>query len=205
MSEHYFSKKPQSKSAPKTWNSELRGSSFSFTSDVGVFSKQGIDFGTRLLIEHFKEPEIAGKLLDLGCGYGPIGIAIAHSYPERHVVMVDVNERAVSLAKENAQQNGVKNVALVHSDSFTDLDDQFAAVITNPPIRAGKKVVYKMFEESYSALLEGGELWIVIQRKQGAPSAEKKLQQLFGDVQIVTRKKGYFIYKALKLDPTGVM
>lgn len=205
MSEHYFSKKPQSKSAPKTWNSELRGSSFSFTSDVGVFSKQGIDFGTRLLIEHFKEPEIAGKLLDLGCGYGPIGIAIAHSYPERHVVMADVNERAVSLAKENAQQNGVKNVALVHSDSFTDLDDQFAAVITNPPIRAGKKVVYKMFEESYSALLEGGELWIVIQRKQGAPSAEKKLQQLFGDVQIVTRKKGYFIYKALKLDPVSVM
>src|SRR5690625_3666905 len=84
MSEHYFSEKPQSKSKPKTWDYSLRGNVYTFTSDIGVFSKNEVDFGTRLLIESFEEPRIQGHILDMGCGYGPIGITLAHSFPERH-------------------------------------------------------------------------------------------------------------------------
>jgi len=198
MSEHYFSKKPQSKSMPNKWSYTLRGKEYSFTSDIGVFSKKEIDFGSRLLIEKFEEPGIPGDILDLGCGYGPIGIALANSYPDRNVIMADVNERAIELARKNAINNNVENVEVIESDRFSKLSNRsFATIVTNPPIRAGKKVVHKMFEESKQALLDRGELWVVIQKKQGAPSAKDKLESLFGDVEVVFRSKGYFILKAL--------
>lgn len=198
MSEHYFSKNPQSKSEPKTWNYTLRGREYSFMSDVGVFSKNEVDFGSRLLIEQFEVPDISGDILDLGCGYGPIGIVLADQYPDRSVTMVDINERALELASENALKNRVEEVEVIQSDGFSCLGNRsFAAVVTNPPIRAGKKVVHKMFEESKQALLSRGELWVVIQKKQGAPSAKDKLESLFGNVEVVYRSKGYFILKAL--------
>lgn len=198
MSEHYFSKRPQSKSKPKLWNYKIRGNSYTFTSDVGVFSKNEVDFGTRLLIESFKEPTIAGDLLDLGCGYGPIGITLANVYQNRQIVMADVNERALDLAKKNAEKNNVSNISIIKSDRLSNLSHHsFAAILTNPPIRAGKKVIYRMFEESQEALLEHGELWVVIQKKQGAASAKKKLESLFGNIDIVTREKGYFIFRGL--------
>lgn len=198
MTEHYFSNKPQSKSKPKVWNNKIRGNSYTFTSDVGVFSKNEVDFGTRLLIESFKEPTITGDFLDLGCGYGPIGIALADVYSDRQVVLSDVNERALALAKINMEQNNVSNISIVESDRLSNLRNHlFAAILTNPPIRAGKKIIYRMFEESKEALLEHGELWIVIQKKQGAASAKKKLESLFGIVEVVVRDKGYFILRAL--------
>lgn len=198
MSEHYFSKNPQSKSMPNAWNYTLRGKEYSFISDTGVFSKNEVDFGTRLLIEQFEEPDISGAILDLGCGYGPIGITLADHYRDRNVVMVDVNERALTLASENVLNNHIENIEIIQSDRLSQLGDRsFAAVVTNPPIRAGKKVVHKMFEESKQALHEGGELWVVIQKKQGAPSAKDKLESLFGNVEVVFRSKGYFILKAL--------
>ncbi len=198
MSEHYFSKNPQSKSMPNAWKYTLRGKEYSFISDIGVFSKNEVDFGTRLLIEQFEAPNISGDILDLGCGYGPIGIALADRYQTRNIIMVDVNERALMLARENALKNNIENVDVIQSDGFSQLDDRsFATVVTNPPIRAGKKVVHKMFEESKQALLRHGELWVVIQKKQGAPSAKDKLESLFGSVEVVFRSKGYFILKAL--------
>lgn len=197
MSEHYFSKNPQSKSELKTWNYTLRGKEYSFTSDVGVFSKNEVDFGTRLIIEHFKAPAIAGDILDLGCGYGPIGVALADENQDRKVTMVDVNERALELARENAVRNNIENIEVIQSDGLSRLNHcSFAAIVTNPPIRAGKKVVHRMFEESKQALLRHGELWVVIQKKQGAPSAKEKLESLFGHVEVVFRSKGYFILKA---------
>lgn len=199
MSEHYYSEKPQSKSAPKTWEFELRGHSYTFTSDDGVFSKNRVDFGTQLLINQFKEPAIPGQILDLGCGYGPIGITIAHHYPDRTVVMADINERAIQLAQKNVAANSVKNARVVLSNRFANLAaDSFAAIVTNPPIRVGKKVIYKMFAECKDALSEQGELWIVIQRKQGAPSAKKELERLFDFVEVVAKDKGYFIYRMIK-------
>lgn len=199
MTEHYFSQQPQSQSSPKTWNYELRNKMYTFTSDVGVFSKSEVDFGSKLLTNQFIEPSISGNFLDLGCGYGPIGIAIAESYPERQVFMVDVNERALQLAAKNAQQNNINNVKLLQSDRLASLEGhKFASILTNPPIRAGKDVVHAMFEESAHALCDGGELWVVIQKKQGAPSAQKKLASLFKEVELVARSKGYHILRAFK-------
>lgn len=199
MSDHYYSERPQSISNRKVFSETIRGEDFTFTSDAGVFSKGGIDFGTRLLIEAFEEPSVAGDILDVGCGYGPIGITLASGFGDRHVWMVDINERAHTLAKQNARKNSVENVTIMQSDRLQAVEgNKFAAVCTNPPIRAGKDVVHAIFEESAEVLCSKGELWVVIQKKQGAPSAEKKLSALFESVEIVARKKGYFIFRAVK-------
>ncbi len=199
VSEHYYSAAPTSERNPHTWTFTLRGHEFRFTTDSGVFSKRGVDFGTQLLIETFEEPEVAGDLLDVGCGYGPIGLALAKSFPNRLVQMIDVNERALELARENKRANHIDNVRIYQSDLFSEVGEQrFAAVVTNPPIRAGKRVVHAIFEQSRDHLLDGGELWVVIQKKQGAPSALEKLKELFPFVEVASKKKGYYIIKAKK-------
>ncbi|MFD1363517.1 class I SAM-dependent methyltransferase [Lentibacillus salinarum] len=199
MSEHYFSQHPQSKSSPQKWRSELLGSYFTFESDYGVFSKNEVDYGSRLLIERFVEPAVVGDFLDLGCGYGPIGIAVAQCYPNRHVTLADINERAIALARKNTHHNHVNNADVVLSDRFNNLKGRsFAAILTNPPIRAGKTIVHQMLEESHNALLDNGCLWVVIQKKQGAPSATEKLKKIFGNVNVMARSKGYYILQAIK-------
>lgn len=201
MTEHYYSKQPQTKSSPKSWSFNLRGKAFRFTSDIGVFSKSEVDFGSRVLIEAFQEPDIKGHLLDVGCGYGPIGLALASSFTDRHICMIDVNERAVELAQKNADMNQITNITIFQSDLYERVKEQsFAAIVTNPPIRAGKKVVHAIFEEAYHHLLPNGELWVVIQKKQGAPSAKEKLESIFNNVEVVKKSKGYFILKAKKID-----
>ncbi|MFP7446877.1 class I SAM-dependent methyltransferase [Bacillus infantis] len=203
MTEHYYSRTSKTESDPAYWDFSLRGHSFRFKTDNGVFSKKEVDFGSRLLVEAFKLPELEGNILDVGCGYGPIGLSIAKSFPERTVHMVDVNLRAIELAKENAAGNSVSNAAIYESDRLTGVGGgKFAAILTNPPIRAGKQVVHDIFEQSFEHLLTGGELWVVIQKKQGAPSAIEKLDSLFSDVETVEKKKGYFILKAKKVDLT---
>ncbi|MFD1738274.1 class I SAM-dependent methyltransferase [Bacillus salitolerans] len=199
MTEHYYSQKPTVESKPQKWSYLLRGYRFTFTTDQGVFSKNEVDFGSRLLIESFELPDAEGKLLDVGCGYGPIGLSLAKEFPDRIIDMVDVNERALSLSTENARINGITNVTIFQSDALTEVrSNDYAAILTNPPIRAGKKVVHEIFEEGYKRLTRGGELWVVIQKKQGAPSAIEKLKTLTSDVEVVTKEKGYFILKAKK-------
>lgn len=200
MTNHYYSQQPEAESNRKSWTFTLRGNSFHFQSDRGVFSKNEVDFGSRLLIETFTKPDQKGDLLDVGCGYGPIGISLAKEFKDLTVDMIDVNERAVELAKVNAEANGVKNVRIIASNLFENVDPskKYAAVLTNPPIRAGKKVVHEIFEKSFESLLPGGELWIVIQKKQGAPSAIAKLGEMFKEVVTVKKDKGYFIIRAEK-------
>jgi 16S rRNA (guanine1207-N2)-methyltransferase len=199
MSEHYYSKTQQVDSSPKTWSYTLKEFPFRFKTDNGVFSKGEVDFGSKLLIETFEQPEVDGNILDVGCGYGPIGLTAAKLMPERTVHMVDVNERAIGLAKENAELNGINNVQIYESDRLSNTKgNKFAAILTNPPIRAGKKVVHDIFEQSFEALISGGELWVVIQKKQGAPSAVDKLKVLFDEVETAEKKKGYFILRAKK-------
>ncbi|WP_100486457.1 class I SAM-dependent methyltransferase [Sporolactobacillus pectinivorans] len=197
MSEHYYSEHPHAASHRQITTAELRGNALSFVTDSGVFSKKGIDFGSRLLIESFREPEIPGKILDMGCGYGPIGISLGRSFPTRQVMMVDINERAVALAKENAKTNGV-DVLVSQSDLYETIEETYAAIVTNPPIRAGKKIVRQILTESYQHLEPGGELWAVIQKKQGGPSALTLLQDVFGRVDVAARKKGYHVFCARK-------
>ena len=140
MADHYYSRNPDTASEPMFWNVELRHHQFRFKTDQGVFSKKEVDFGSRFLIEVFEMPILDGNVLDIGCGYGPIGLSLAKDLPDRLIHMVDVNQRAIGLAKENAKLNGIDNVEIYESDRFTGITEtNFAAILTNPPIRAGKR------------------------------------------------------------------
>lgn len=203
MSEHYYTRRPTAGHDRKTFHAVLRGRSCAFVTDAGVFSRAGVDFGTRLLIEHVALPQDA-RVLDMGCGWGPIGIALAGLVPQGRVTMADVNERALALARENARLNGAGNVEIVQSDLFAGLAGRtFTHIVTNPPIRAGKETVYRLFEQAAAHLEDGGELWLVIQKKQGAPSARRKLETLFASVREAAKAKGYHIFCAVRAGGAG--
>ena len=144
-------------------------------------------------------PEVEGDVLDIGCGYGPIGLSIAKANPSRFIHMMDVNTRAIALASKNAQVNGVQNVRIFESDGVAAVGDiKAAAILTNPPIRAGKETIFKFYDQSHNVLVENGELWVVIQKKQGAPSTVAHLEEKFSEVDVVEKKKGYWIIRAKK-------
>lgn len=198
MSDHYYSQTPGVKHDRQIHEANLRGYSLRFMTDAGVFSKSGVDYGSRVLLDALVLASSA-KVLDVGCGYGPIGLTAAKLAPEGHVTMIDINERAVELSKENAKLNGINNVTVMQSDIYESVkENRYDVILTNPPIRAGKQVVHRIFEEGYELLSPGGKMWVVIQKKQGAPSAEAKLESLFGDVEEVTKDKGYRIFLATK-------
>lgn len=200
MTDHYYASKPTAASDRQSVRVTLRGNAFVFATDAGVFSKEGIDFGSRLLIETMDIAE-TDEVLDVGCGYGPIGLCAARLARRGRATLIDINERAVRLAEENARANGIGNVEIAQSDLFEAVDGRvFTKILTNPPIRAGKQVVHRIFELAFQHLAEEGQLWIVIQKKQGAPSALAKLESLFGTGKVdeVTKDKGYRIYRATK-------
>lgn len=198
MSNHYYSQNPEVKHNRHIHEVSLRGMPFRFVTDAGVFSKSGIDFGSRVLIDAL-ELDTGARVLDVGCGYGPIGLTIAKLDEKAKVTMIDINERAVELAKENAKLNGISNITVLQSDVYEAVKGmKFDVIVTNPPIRAGKETVHRIFEEGFELLEQGGSMWVVIQKKQGAPSAAAKLEQLFGDVEEVTKDKGYRIFRAVK-------
>src|SRR5699024_2980596 len=200
MSEHYCSEKPYVDRAPQTRHARLRGKTYTFTSDRGVFSKNAVDFGSQLMIEQFREPQVAGDILDLGCGYGPVGITLAYTYDTRHVVLTDVGERALLLTKQNIQLNHINNISIIQRKGLSEVINRtFLAVVTHAAIRADKKVSYKIFGDAKYVLKDGCHLWVVIQKKQGAPSAKAELQNIFGNVDIVSRDKGYYILQATKV------
>ncbi|MCZ1460361.1 class I SAM-dependent methyltransferase, partial [Enterococcus faecium] len=182
------------------WAFELKGRTFQFVTDSGVFSRETVDYGSRVLIDAFDWEELPdeGKILDVGCGYGPIGLALAFA-TQRFVEMVDINERAVSLAQGNAKRNQIEHVDIHQSNIYEAVHEEtYAAIVSNPPIRAGKKVVHEILTGAYPRLKKGGTLTIVIQKKQGAPSAQKKMEETFGNAEIVTKDKGYYIIKSVK-------
>lgn len=198
MSDHYYSRNPDSTRDLREIRAQIHGRMFTFTTDSSVFAKRAVDYGTLTLIERLPLP-LDGTVLDVGCGYGPIGLTVASLSPNANVTMVDVNRRALDLCRLNAKRNGVGVVEIVESDGLSELiGRQFDWVITNPPIRAGKRVVYRIFEEAHDHLRPNGEFWLVIQKKQGAPSAITKLQTLFSQVEIVARDKGYNIIRCRK-------
>ena len=198
--DHYYTNNPTSESNRETWSTSINGKSFNYTTDAGVFSKDKIDQGSEvLMITGAEQTYPEGNILDLGCGYGPVGIYLAKAFPDRTIEMVDVNERALELAKHNAAQNDVSNVEIYQSDIYENIENKsFAAILSNPPIRAGKKVVHEILEQAYDHLMVGGQLLIVIQKKQGAPSAKKKMEDVFGNVERINLDKGYWILVSTK-------
>ncbi len=200
---HYFDSKPTTESKPKEITFRMNGIDFSFTTDCSVFSKTQLDFGSELLLKtaivDLSNKIITGmSILDLGCGYGPIGTILKRVFPPISITMVDINERAVLLAKENAQKNLVKFADIRISDGFSEIQEQFDVVLTNPPIRAGKKTVFLFYEESFRHLNPNGILYVVIQKKQGAPSSVDRLKELFGNCEVMEKDGGYWILKSAK-------
>lgn len=201
MSDHYYTNQPHAAHDFTEFDFELKGHRLHFITDSGVFSRNTIDYGSRVLIESFSPTDLPeGPLLDVGCGYGPIGLTWAAT-TERFVEMIDVNQRAVDLAKRNAGLNHIENVAIYESNIYEDVNETaYAAILSNPPIRAGKKVVHTILSDAYPLLKVGGTLTVVIQKKQGAPSAEKKMKEVFGNCEILTKDKGYYILQSVKED-----
>ena len=201
MSNYHYYQKDQSDlhSNPSTFDFYFKDNHFKFNTDDGVFSKDYIDYGSFALLKAFEPNILEEPILDMGAGYGPIGIVINRLY-NKEVHMCEINERAYNLLKKNINSNKSVNVYPYHSDLFTELpfDIKFSSVVTNPPIRAGKSVVYSIYKGAFERLVDGGELWVVIQKKQGAPSSKEYIISLFGNCEIVTKDKGYYILKAVK-------
>ncbi|MBQ9251434.1 MAG: methyltransferase [Clostridia bacterium] len=197
MNDQYYTREPGSESRPVKCAFEYRGRALCFTTDAGVFSRGELDTGTRLLLEALPE-SMAGEILDLGCGWGPIGVSVKATWPECEVTLADVNLRALEWSRKNAERNGVA-VRCVESDGFSALAaSSFDAVITNPPIRAGKQTIYRMFEEAHTHLQPGGSLYLVIRKQQGAESAIKYLKTLYASVEKLDRSAGFWVIEARK-------
>lgn len=175
---------------------ELLGLSLHFLTDAGVFSKNAIDYGSRVLLDNF-QPEGAKTLLDVGCGYGTLALTLAKKYGLK-ATLVDVNSRALDLAKKNADKNNIEVNDIFLSNIYDNVEGKFDAIISNPPIRAGKEVVHTILSDAYEHLNDDGHLTIVIQKKQGAPSAQKKMKDVFGNCEIIAKDKGYYILRSYK-------
>jgi len=163
-----------------------------FYSDNGVFCKERLDFGTRLLLENINWDEVEGDVLDIGCGYGPIGI-IASKITSNNVTMCDVNKRALHLARMNAKENGVE-ANILESNCYENIDGIFDTIITNPPIRAGKKILYEILFDAEKHLTRNGKLFLVIHKDQGAKSLIKDLEKTY-NVEVLEKNKGFFVIK----------
>ncbi|MBF7093826.1 class I SAM-dependent methyltransferase [Streptococcus sp. HF-1907] len=195
MNNMYYTENPDAAHDIHDLRVSLLGEDFQFYSDAGVFSKKMIDFGSQVLLNAL-EVDNGKKLLDLGCGYGPLGISLVKVH-QLDVTMVDINNRAIELAKKNAERNQVV-ATIFQSNVYENVNGSYDYIISNPPIRAGKKVVHQIIEESIDYLNDGGSLTIVIQKKQGAPSAKAKMEEVFGNCEIVKKDKGYYILRSEK-------
>lgn len=186
---HYFLNE-DIKSQIKKFEFEINNYHFVFNTDNGVFSKGELDYGSYLLIKNVL-PIVSGKVLDLGCGYGPIG-CIINKIANSEVLMIDVNKRAVHLANMNIKENKLTNIKAIVNDGLNDITERFNYIVTNPPIRVGKEILYNLIYSCKERLEENGEIYLVIRKQQGANSFIKDMENIF-DVKMVDKSKGFFI------------
>lgn len=192
MADHYYTAQPESKHKPGLVTYHYRGKELRFETDSGVFSRTEIDKGTDVLLRALPET-VSGSVLDMGCGYGVIGVSVGSCWKDTRITMADVNERACGLSSKNARQNGV-SATVIPSDGYEKvMGERYDLILQNPPIRAGKAVIYKMFADAARCLEPGGELWLVIRKQQGAPSALTYLRTLYGVAEVVEKEAGYWI------------
>ncbi len=194
MNDQYYTADPTSESNPVPCAFPYRGHGLNFMTDAGVFSKGELDVGSRLLLDAL--PALSGDVLDIGCGWGAIGIAVAKANKNAHVTMVDVNRRALDLCRANCERNRV-TAEVIESDGMAAvMGNKYDAIVTNPPIRAGKQVIYKMFADAALSLKENGALYLVIRKQQGAESCMKYLKTLFENVEKLDKSAGFWVLKA---------
>lgn len=193
---HYFINDPDLKSVTQEIEVTIKNDTYKFITDNGVFSKNGLDFGTRTLLESIDTSHIRGKVLDFGCGYGPIGIYLKKNC-DCMVDMVDINERSLNLAIKNATLNGVSVNAYI-SDTYNNVKDKYDFIITNPPIRVGKEKLYEILFEAKKYLNPKGELWLVINKNQGAKSLLKDLSMVY-TTKVIDKNKGFYVICATNI------
>ena len=196
---HYFQDDPNLISNIKTINFEVNGITMNLLTDNGVFSKNKVDEGSLAFLKVILPLDLGNNILDLGCGYGTIGLTLAIAKKEARVTLADVNTRALELCKKNADAYALsQRVTILQSDIYEKIEGPYDSIVVNPPIRAGKKVTYAMYEGAKQYLIDGGSLFIVIRKAQGAESASRYIESLFGNVTLLKRDKGYYIYQAVK-------
>lgn len=191
----YFAENPDAAHDLHEVRVQLLGQKMTFITDAGVFSKKMVDYGSQVLLSAL-DFQAGERLLDVGCGYGALGLTLAKAFGV-DASLVDVNQRALDLARQNAEKNQV-SARIFASNVYENVEGLFEHVISNPPIRAGKKVVHEVISGAYDHLTDGGDLTIVIQKKQGAPSAKAKMEEVFGNCEIVKKDKGYYILRSEK-------
>jgi len=197
MSDHYFTPKPSAPDDQQKVIADIRGIHVELISSSGVFSKSQVDEGSALLVESaiFNQDS---EVLDLGCGYGPVGIILAKAFPDAKFILSDVNERAVELAKINIRRDRIKNAKARVSDGFKAIEESFDAILLNPPQTAGRDLCIRLFEESFDHLKPGGSLQIVARHNKGGSTLAKEMERIFGNVKTIARKSGYHVYLSEK-------
>ena len=195
MAKMYFAENPDAEHDIHELKAQLLGQKMTFLTDAGVFSKKMIDYGSQALLKclDFHKQE---SVLDVGCGYGTLGLTLVKA-KEVKATLVDINQRALDLARQNANRNQVL-ATIFQSNIYQNVEGRFHHIISNPPIRAGKQIVHEVIAGSHAHLLDGGDLTIVIQKKQGAPSAKAKMEEVFGNCEILKKDKGYYILRSRK-------
>ena len=186
---HYFTN-DYIKSNRQKINVIIKNIKLTFITDNGIFSKKGLDYGTRTLLENIDIENIKGNVLDLGCGYGPIGIYLK-KIKNLNIDMIDINKRALNLAKENAKINDVK-VNIFESNIYENINKKYDYIITNPPIKVGKKILYQILFEAKNHLKPNGELLFVVNKNGGAKSIIKDMQKDY-EISIIKKNKGFYV------------
>lgn len=188
---HYFTNDETLKSEFRNLIYKYDNYEFNFTSDLGVFSKDRIDFASKILIEnYFKYGRENIKVLDVGCGYGLIGVTVT-KIKNCRTTMIDINKRAIHLAEMNAKNNKV-DAEIFESNIYENIKELYDCIITNPPIRAGKQVYMKILTEAQKYLKDNGELWFVMNKDHGVKTVMKELESTY-DLQILEKNKGFFV------------
>ena len=196
---HYFQDDPNLASNIKTISFEVNGITMNLLTDNGVFSKSKVDEGSLAFLKVILPLDLGNNILDLGCGYGTIGLTLAVAKKEARVTLADVNTRALNMCRRNADAYNLgQRVTILQSDIYEKIEGPYDSIVVNPPIRAGKAVTYRMYEEAKQYLIDGGSLFIVIRKAQGAESAAKYIESIFGNIKMLDRHKGYHIYQAVK-------
>lgn len=203
MNEHYFSEKPKGMLKKEYFEIDILDEKIKINSSSGIFSMKELDFGTKLLIENAKienKNKERKEILDLGCGYGIVGIAIKKKYPESDITMVDVNERAVKMSKLNCRENKVE-CSIFKSNIFSNSeisDKKFDVILTNPPFSAGKSLCIEFIKESCSHLNKNGSLQLVAPHNKGGESLKKIMLDFFGNVEELAKKSGFRVYYSVR-------
>ena len=195
MTNMYYEKNPKADHDIHELRVRLLDTPMTFLTDAGVFSKRMVDYGSQVLLNTL-DLESDKTLLDVGCGYGPLGLTLGKVFGVQ-ATLTDINSRALDLARANAEKNQV-NARIFQSNVYDDVEGNFDYIVSNPPIRAGKSVVHEIIKGAFCHLEDQGSLTIVIQKKQGAPSAKAKMEEVFGNCQILKKDKGYYILESVK-------